>query len=232
MVVSRGLHARLRRSQPGDRSPRRDRPRATRVVERPRLRFSTDARLARQEDFRHGQCAAAEDLYAAGRRHQRPGTRCRGLERRGPRRQDRQVPGRTRGRQVARRPSGSGFRDGAGGRQAGSRAAPLRRPADRRHGAARGRHRRDADRRGQDARRDARDLPQRAPGRRRPRRHGQRLPGPPRRRMDGPRLHVPGPERRHHRARARRRASARRPMRPTSPTAPTTNTASITFATT
>ena len=42
------------------------------------------------------------------------------------------------------------------------RPAPFRRPADRRHGAARGRDRRDEDRRGQDAGRDAAGLPERA----------------------------------------------------------------------
>ena len=61
------------------------------------------------------------------------------------------------------------------------RAAPLRRPADRRHRAARGQDRGDGDRRGQDARRDLPDLPERARRPRRLHRHRQRLPRAPRR---------------------------------------------------
>ena len=64
------------------------------------------------------------------------------------------------------------------------RPAPLRRPADRRHGPPRRRDRRDEDRRGQDPDRDPAGLPQHARRRQRPRRHRQRLPRPPRRRMD------------------------------------------------
>jgi hypothetical protein len=71
-------------------------------------------------------------------------------------------------------------------RQARARHAPLRRAADRRHGAARGPHRRDAHRRGQDAGRHPARLPQRARRQGRPRRHRQRLPGQARRRVDGP----------------------------------------------
>ena len=82
----------------------------------------------------------------------------------------------------------------ARGGQAHARPAPLRRPADRRHGAARRLDRRDEDRRGQDAHRHAADRAERAhlarrgrqPGARqgRPPGHGQRLPGPPRRALD------------------------------------------------
>ena len=50
--------------------------------------------------------------------------------------------------------------------------------------AARRQHRRDEDRRGQDAHRDAGRRPQRARRQGRPPRHRQRLPGPPRRRVD------------------------------------------------
>ena len=64
------------------------------------------------------------------------------------------------------------------------RPAPLRRAADRRHGAARRGDRRDEDRRGQDADGDPGRLPQHARGRQRPPRHRQRLPGAARRRMD------------------------------------------------
>ena len=70
------------------------------------------------------------------------------------------------------------------GGQAGARPAPLRRPADRRHGPARRRDRRDEDRRGQDADRDQRRVPEHARRRRRPPGHRQRLPRPPRRAVD------------------------------------------------
>ena len=69
-----------------------------------------------------------------------------------------------------------------------SRTAALRRAANRRRGAPRGQDRRDADGRGQDARRHASGLPERALGRGRPRRHRQRLPGAARRAVDGRRL--------------------------------------------
>ena len=72
----------------------------------------------------------------------------------------------------------------ARGGQADDGHAPLRRAADRRHGAARRRDRRDADRRGQDADRDAGGRAQLARRARRPRRDRQRLPGPPRRAVD------------------------------------------------
>ena len=49
----------------------------------------------------------------------------------------------------------------------------------------RGKHRRDEDRRGQDAGGDPARLPERARGQGRPRRHRQRLPGAPRLRVDG-----------------------------------------------
>ena len=83
--------------------------------------------------------------------------------------------------------------------------APLRRPDDRRHGAARRRDRRDEDRRGQDADRHARRRAQRARRRGRPRRHRQRLPRPPRRRVDEPDL----PRARPHRRRAAEHAALR-----------------------
>ena len=53
-----------------------------------------------------------------------------------------------------------------------------------------------------------------------------------RRRLDGPRLQLPRPDRRRHRARPRRRASAAPPTPATSPTAPTTSSASTICATT
>jgi outer membrane protein assembly factor BamB len=69
------------------------------------------------------------------------------------------------------------------------RDAALRRAADRRHGPAQRRDRRDGHRRRQDAGRHAAGVPQRAGGQGRARRHGQRLPGPPRHGVDGAALH-------------------------------------------
>ena len=91
-----------------------------------------------------------------------------------------------------------------------ARHAALRRAADRRHGAARWRHRRDAHRRRQDAGRHAAGLPQRARRQGRPCRHRQRLPRQARLRMDGPRLQLPRPDRRRHRPRPVRRRAPRR----------------------
>ena len=91
---------------------------------------------------------------------------------------------RVRERRVARRRPARGLRADPRGRAAHARPAPLRRAADRRHGPPRRLDRRDEDRRGQDADRDPRRLPQHPRRRQRPRRHRQRLPGPPRRRMD------------------------------------------------
>ncbi len=91
--------------------------------------------------------------------------------------------------------------------QALARAAPLRRAAHRRHGSERRQHCRDEDRRRQDARRNARRLPQRHYGQGRPRRHRQRLPRQPRRRMDGTGLPLPRPHGGHHRSWPRRRAA-------------------------
>ena len=107
---------------------------------------------------------------------------------------------RADGRRIARRPAAGVLRHHPRGRPAHDGHAPLRRPADRRHGAALRRHRRDEDRRGQDPHRHARRRPQRDRRPRRPRRHGQRLPGPPRRGVDEPDLQLP---------RAQRRASCR-----------------------
>ena len=131
-----------------------------------------------------------------------------------------------------RRPPRPGLRHRPRGRQAHPRPAPFRRPADRRHGAARGRHRRDEDRRRQDPGRHAAGLSQRARRQGRPRRHRQRLSRQARRRMDGPDLQVPRHDRRRHRPRPRRRAAPRKPTPPTSPTAPTTSSASTICATT
>ena len=114
----------------------------------------------------------------------------------------------------------------------------------------RGTHRRDEDRRGQDAGRDAADLPQRAQRPRRPPGHRQRLPGAPRRAVDGPDLpparalasrrscttrassSTPATWSRTTACSTCVRSSARTPTRPTSPTAPTTSSASTTCATT
>ena len=132
----------------------------------------------------------------------------------------------------ARRPAARGLRRRARGQQAHAEDAPLRRAADRRHGAARRQDRRDAHRRGQDADGDAAGLPERADRQGRARRHGQRLPGAPRRRVDGPALHLPRPDGRRQPAAACRARRSRPPTPPTSPTAPTTSSASTTCATT
>ncbi len=100
------------------------------------------------------------------------------------------------GRRVARRPAAGVLRHHARGRPAHDGHAPLRRAADRRHGPALGRHRRDEDGRGQDAHRHAGRRPQRDRRPRRPRHHGQRLPGPPRRGVDEPDLRLPRADRR------------------------------------
>ena len=72
-----------------------------------------------------------------------------------------------------------------------ARHASLRRPADRRDGAARRQDRRDAHRRGQDADRHAGRVPERARWQRCSRGHRQRLPGQSRRRVDGQGLPLP-----------------------------------------
>ena len=135
-------------------------------------------------------------------------------------------------RQEPRRPPGARLRHGARGRQAHPGPAPLRRAADRRHGAARGPHRRNEDRRRQDAGRHASRLSQRAGRQGRACRHRQRLP----RQRDagwmgqiygflglttGVIVHGLSDER-----------APRRPMPATSPTPPTTSWASTTCATT
>ena len=142
------------------------------------------------------------------------------------------VPQAARGRRDARRPAGAGLRHRARGGQAHARPAPLRRAADRRHGAARGQDRRDEDRRGQDAGRHAAGLSQRARRQGRARRHRQRLPGQARRRVDGPGLQVPRPHRRRASCTTSTTSSAGRSTPATSPTAPTTSSASTTCATT
>ena len=109
-----------------------------------------------------------------------------------------------------RRSSGAGLRHRARSGPPRARHAAFRRPADRRHGAAQWRHRRDAHRRGQDPGRDAAGLSQRARRQRRPRRHRQRLSRHARLRMDGPRLQVPRPLGRRHRPRPVRRGTQRR----------------------
>ena len=96
-------------------------------------------------------------------------------------------------RRAARRPPARDVRGRARDVAPHDGHAPLRRPADRRHGAARRLDRRDEDRRGQDADRHAGRRAQRAGRQGRPPRDRQRLPGPPRRRVDGAALPRPGP---------------------------------------
>ena len=114
----------------------------------------------------------------------------------------------------------------------------------------RGPHRRDEDRRGQNAGRHAAHLSQRAHRPRRAPGHRQRLPGAPRRAVDGTDLPPARSVLRLHRARRRASSSIRlrgqrlphaqpaagraqgSPISPTSPTARTTSSASTTCATT
>ncbi len=103
--------------------------------------------------------------------------------------EDRGVQGPRRAGRSARRAAARGVRRRARGRQARAADAPFRRAADRRHGAPQRQDRGNAHGRGQDARRHAADLPQRARRQRRPSRHGQRLPRAARRGLDG--AHLP-----------------------------------------
>ncbi len=105
-------------------------------------------------------------------------------------------------------PPAGELRAHARGEQAVARAAPLRRPADRRDGPPRRLDRRDEDRRGQDAHRHPSHSAERARGARRgrvpgggqghPPGHRQRLPGAPRRQLDEADLRPPRRDRRDH----------------------------------
>ncbi len=166
-------------------------------------------RRSRQAAVRLGQRPGRQVPEEDGRRHQRSRAGARGAVGWRAARAHRPLPRAAGRRRDARRPAGRGLRHGARGLQADARPAPLRRPADGRHGAASGQDRRDEDRRRQDAGRDAAGLPQRARGQGRARGHRQRLPGAPRRRLDGADLRVPRPLGRLHRARpGRGRAQA------------------------
>ena len=103
-----------------------------------------------------------------------------------------------------RRSPGSRFRHRARSRQTHPGPAPFRRPADRRHGAARRRHRRDENRRRQDPGRDAGGISQCAGRQGRPRRHRQRLSRQARLGLDGADLRLPRHDHRCHRSRPRR----------------------------
>ena len=131
-----------------------------------------------------GEAQAVQALRAARRRDQRLRARARARQRRRAARAPRRAARARARRRVARRPAAGVLRDRPRGRQAPHGDAPLRRPADRRHGAPRRLDRRDAHRRGQDADGDARRRPQHARRQRRPRRHRQRLPRAARRRVD------------------------------------------------
>ena len=147
-----------------------------------------------------------------------------------------------RRRREPRRSAVRVLRARARGGQAHDGDAPLRRPADRRHGAPRRRDRRDEDRRGQDADGDAGGRPElarrtdrgptRAAAQGRPRGDRQRLPGPPRRRVDEADLRRARGHRRGAAEHAALRGEARRLRAPTSPTGPTPSSASTTCATT
>ncbi len=134
--------------------------------------------------LRMGEAKKFKDYEAARRADQRLRGRARALHRRRAARGGRCAARARPRRRAARRPAVRVLRARARGRQALARDAPLRRPADRRDGAPRRRDRRDEDRRGQDADRDAgrraqlARRPRRAPG------HRQRLPGPARRDVD------------------------------------------------
>ena len=88
--------------------------------------------------------------------------------------------------------SGRGVRSGARGGTARAEHAPLRRAADRRHGAALRAHRRDEDRRRQDAGGDPAGVSEFAGRPRRARGDGERLPGQARLGVDGKALQLPG----------------------------------------
>ncbi len=135
-------------------------------------------------------------------------------------------------RRGAREPPLRGVRRGARGASARVGPADLRRPDDGRDRPARGRHRRDEDRRGKDVRREPAALPERADRYRCPSRHRQRLPRPARRRMEPRRLRAPRHDGRVHREQRCRSRSARPPTTPTSPTARTPSSGSTTSATT
>ena len=113
-------------------------------------------------------------------------------------RQDRRVPAAPRQRRAAGRPALRGVRGRTRRRQAGAWHAAVRRAGHGRHRAPRRRHRRDEDRRGQDARRHHAHVPQRSRRQGRAPGHGQRLPGQARRRVDGSGLSLHGPHRRRH----------------------------------
>ena len=95
-----------------------------------------------------------------------------------------------------------------------------------------GKHRRDEDRRGQDAGRDAAHLSQRARGQGRAPRHGERLPRHARRGVDGAALQLPRPVHRRGDSAAKRRRTRSTPTSATSATGRTTSSASTTCATT
>ncbi len=146
--------------------------------------------------------------------------------------EDRRVQAEARQRRHARRPAPRSVRRVPRGRQARrSRCATTTCSSSAAWSSTR-LDRRDADRRGQDPRRDAALLPQRARGQGRARRHGERLPRPARLRVDGEALQLPRPERRRRRQLAGRAREEASPTGRTSRTARTTSSASTTCATT
>ncbi len=101
-------------------------------------------------------------------------------------------------RRDARPSAGRGLCPGARSRPSQAGHAALRRPAPGRRRDPPPLDRRDANRRRQDAHRDAAVVPRRARGQGRPPSHGERLPRTPRRRVDGADLPRPRHERRDH----------------------------------
>ncbi len=154
------------------------------------------------------------------------------FERRAVARQDGRAQGALRGAEGPRRAAARGVRARPRGRATHAEDAALRRPVDRRHRAAPGQDRRDADRRGQDAGRDARGLLERADRQRRAHRDGQRVPRAARRGLDGARLPVPRARGRRDQEQSADRREAPRLRSRTSPTARTTSSASTICATT
>ncbi len=140
-----------------------------------------------------GVSAACSGDQRAGRRHE-------GAVRRGAGRQDRGIPRPPGRRRHAGRPAAGSLCHGPGSQPPRPRPAPFRRPAGRRHGAARRQDFRDEDRRGQDPGRHPARLPERARRQGRACRHRERLPRPPRRRLDGADLQLPRPDLRRRRA--------------------------------
>ena len=152
-----------------------------------------DVRLAAPEGVRHQARTRIEEDPAARGRDQRPGDEDARALRRRPASEDRVVQGARRQRRVPRQGASRGLRRVPRGGAPRPEHAALRRAAHRRHRSAPRDDLGDEDRRGQDPRRDAPELPQRPRGQGRAHRHGERLPRHPRLRVDGAHPPLAGP---------------------------------------